>query len=59
MYLKVFKNIKTKLIVAFFLILIIPAIIIGSLAYSTAKNAVKHEMLSGFAQTIQCFKFIY
>ena len=49
---KIFKNIKTKLIFFFFLILIIPAIVIGSLAYSTAKSAVKHEILSGFAQTI-------
>ena len=49
---KIFKNIKTKLIFAFSLILIIPTISVGVLSYLTAKDAVKHEMLSGFNKNI-------
>lgn len=44
-------NLKTKLTVAFLIILIIPSISIGFQAYSTAKKAVKEEMLTGFAKT--------
>lgn len=44
-------NLKTKLVISFLLVLIIPSIIIGTQAYSTAKKAVKHEMLDGFAKT--------
>lgn len=43
---------KTKLIFTFSFILIIPAIIIGSMAYVTAKDAVQHEMLAGFAENV-------
>ena len=46
------SNIKVKLIVAFIIILIIPAISIGLLSYSTAKDAVEHEILQGIEQTI-------
>lgn len=49
--LKSFRNIRTKLIFSFSVILIIPSMIIGLIAYSTAKNAVKEEMLVGFAET--------
>ncbi|TSI11036.1 methyl-accepting chemotaxis protein [Lysinibacillus sp. BW-2-10] len=47
-----FSNLKTKLIITFSAVLIIPAIVIGILAYSAAKNAVEHEILKGFSQTI-------
>lgn len=45
------RNLKTKLIVAFVIILMVPSISIGLQAYSIAKNAVKGEMLAGFAKT--------
>ncbi|OMP67993.1 methyl-accepting chemotaxis protein [Domibacillus epiphyticus] len=48
----IFRNIKTKLFLAFSFILIVPAIIIGSLSYTTAKDAVNNEMLDGFAGTV-------
>ncbi|WP_397539126.1 methyl-accepting chemotaxis protein [Rummeliibacillus pycnus] len=44
-------NLKTKLIISFLSILIIPSIFIGVQSYSTAKKAVKDEMLDGFAKT--------
>lgn len=44
-------SLKTRLIISFLLILIIPSMIIGFQAYSTAKKAVKHEMLDGFEKT--------
>ncbi|MEK4713880.1 methyl-accepting chemotaxis protein [Sporosarcina sp. FSL K6-5500] len=46
------RNIKTKLITSFAIVLIIPAIIIGALAYMTAKDAVKSEILAGFTENI-------
>jgi len=48
----IFRNIKTKLIVAFALILIVPAISIGSIAYITAKNAVEHQVLDGIGENL-------
>ncbi|MCQ6275259.1 methyl-accepting chemotaxis protein [Bacillus sp. V3B] len=50
--LRKFRNLKVKLMLAFSFILIVPAVIIGSLAYLTAKDAVEHEMLDGFAGNI-------
>ena len=47
-----FRNIKTKLIFAFAIILIIPGVTIGSLAYLTAKDTVEDEMLSGIDDNI-------
>jgi len=46
------RNIKVKLMLSFALILMIPAIIVGTFAYTTAKDAVKEEMLAGFSETI-------
>lgn len=46
------QNIKVKLNLSFALVLIVPAIIIGSLAYITAKDAVKLEILDGFTENI-------
>ena len=40
-----FRNIKTKLILAFAVILIIPGIVIGTEAYLTAKNTMRSEIL--------------
>lgn len=48
-----FRNLKPKLILAFSLILIIPAISIGSLSYIIAKGAVEHEILAGIEDTIE------
>lgn len=46
------NNIKVKLISAFILILIIPALSIGSLSYKTAKDAVENEITHGIDQNI-------
>ncbi|MGG0655493.1 methyl-accepting chemotaxis protein [Rummeliibacillus pycnus] len=50
-FLRSIGNLKTKLIISFLSILIIPSIFIGLQSYSTAKNAVKNEMLNGFEKT--------
>lgn len=47
-----FRNMKTKLILAFSLILIIPSIAIGTEAYITAENAVEHEILGGINESL-------
>ncbi len=44
-------SLKTRLMISFLLVLVIPSMIIGFQAYSTAKKAVKHEMLDGFERT--------
>ena len=46
------SNIKVKLVFAFIIILVIPAISIGLLSYSTAKDTVEHEILQGIEQTV-------
>ena len=46
------RNIKGKLILSFALILIIPSLLIGTLAYMTAKDAVEAEILAGFTENI-------
>ncbi|WP_318614687.1 methyl-accepting chemotaxis protein [Sporosarcina sp. YIM B06819] len=46
------RGIKGKLIVSFTLILIIPSILIGTLAFMTAKDAVKSEILAGFTENV-------
>ena len=46
------SNIKVKLIFAFIVFLIVPAITIGFLSYSTAKNAIENDTLHGIEQTI-------
>lgn len=43
---------KTKLIIAFSVILIIPALSIGVSAYSSAKDAVEHEIMDGIDESI-------
>lgn len=48
----IFRNIKTKLIVAFSLMLIIPAISIGSIAYITAKDEVEFQVLDGIGENL-------
>lgn len=47
-----FKHLKTKLILAFSLILIIPAASIGMLAYETAKSSVEKEILANIEDNI-------
>jgi methyl-accepting chemotaxis protein len=48
----IFRNIKTKLILAFAFILIIPALSVGLLGYLTAKEAVRSEILDGIEENI-------
>jgi len=48
----IFRNIKTKLILAFAFILIIPALSVGLLGYLTAKEAVRGEILDGVEENI-------
>ena len=47
-----FNTIRKKLIITFSIILIIPALSIGIFAYSTAKNAVEHEIMDGMDENI-------
>lgn len=47
-----FRNIKVKLIISFAIVLIIPAIIIGTLSYLEAEKAVEKEILNGINQNI-------
>lgn len=47
------KSIRSKLILSFALVLFIPTSIIGALAYVTAKDTVKEEIVSGMNQNIQ------
>nr|WP_084786585.1 methyl-accepting chemotaxis protein [Bacillus tuaregi] len=47
-----FSHIRTKLISAFALILIIPIVIVGALSFLTAKNTVEQEMLAGINQNL-------
>ena len=49
---KFMSNIKVKLVFAFIIFLIIPANSIGYLSYSTAKDAVEHEILHGIEQSV-------
>ena len=46
------SNIKVKLVFAFILFLVVPAISVGLLSYSTAKDTVEHEILQGIEQNI-------
>jgi len=46
-------NLKTKLIISFLLVLILPAMIIGSFAYSSAKDAVENEMFEGINENLK------
>ncbi|WP_394237091.1 methyl-accepting chemotaxis protein [Niallia oryzisoli] len=47
-----FRNIRTKLITAFAIILIIPILIVGGLSYITAKDTVEHEVLAGINESL-------
>nr|WP_077210827.1 methyl-accepting chemotaxis protein [Bacillus dakarensis] len=53
-----FRNIKTKLILAFSLILIVPSVSIGTEAYITAENAVEHEIIAGIDENINLLSSI-
>nr|WP_077212952.1 methyl-accepting chemotaxis protein [Bacillus dakarensis] len=53
-----FRNIKTKLILAFSFILIIPSLLIGTEAYITAKDAVEHEILASIDENINLLNSI-
>nr|WP_075983086.1 methyl-accepting chemotaxis protein [Bacillus massilionigeriensis] len=50
--LRFFKNIKTKLIFSFAIILIVPTITIGYLSFLSAKDAIQAEMLDGFSESL-------
>lgn len=49
---RMLNNIKMKLVLSFSLLLIIPTVMVGMLAYTTAKKAVDHQILSGFKETL-------
>ena len=53
-----FRNMKTKLILAFSLILIIPGIIIGTESYLTAKNTVEQQVLAGATENVNLLNSI-
>ena len=46
------NNMNVKLILAFIVILMLPAISIGTLSYTTAKDAVEKEILHGIEQSM-------
>lgn len=46
------KKLKVKLVLSFTLLLIIPSVLVGALAYTTAKDAVKNEILDGYTGNI-------
>ncbi|KKB41325.1 methyl-accepting chemotaxis protein [Bacillus thermotolerans] len=48
-----FSRLRPKLILAFALTLIIPGLIIGAMAYSTAREAVEEEIQDGFRDSIR------
>lgn len=52
-FLKKSQNLRAKLMIAFALILIIPAIIVGMLAYVSAKSTVKNEVMDGFYENVR------
>ncbi|KAA9011347.1 methyl-accepting chemotaxis protein [Niallia endozanthoxylica] len=47
-----FKHIRTKLITAFALILIIPIIVVGGFSFVTAKETVEHEVVAGINENL-------
>lgn len=47
-----FNTIRRKLILAFSIILIVPALSIGILSYSTAENAIENEIMDGIDENI-------
>lgn len=47
-----FSHLKTKLMVSFAFMLIIPTITIGTISYKTARDAVKNEQLLGFSENV-------
>lgn len=49
---KFFSNLKTKLILTFSFILIVPSVIIGSLSLMSAEKAVEDQILFGFTETM-------
>lgn len=46
------KSLRTKLMVAFALFLLVPSLVIGGFSYLTAKKTVKQEVLEGFTSNI-------
>lgn len=47
-----FRNIRTKLILAFAFMLIIPAAIIGAISNTTARDTLEHHVLNGISENI-------
>ncbi|ADC49235.1 methyl-accepting chemotaxis protein [Alkalihalophilus pseudofirmus OF4] len=56
--LKLLKTLKMKLIISFTLILIIPSVVIGMLAYNAAKGAVEEEIISAGKQDVNLLNSI-
>ncbi|WEG19204.1 methyl-accepting chemotaxis protein (plasmid) [Alkalihalophilus pseudofirmus] len=58
-FMNVFKaSLKMKLIISFAIILIVPSVIIGILAYNAAKDAVEDEIISAAAQKVDILDMI-
>jgi len=49
---KIFKNLRSKLIIFFTFVLLVPSISVGTFAYFSAKNSVKNEILYGIGENI-------
>ncbi|MGE7021649.1 methyl-accepting chemotaxis protein [Solibacillus cecembensis] len=48
-----FKSLKSKLYLAFALILIIPVVLVGSLSYQSAKNSIEEEILFSADESVK------
>lgn len=46
------KSLRTKLMTAFVLFLLVPSLVVGGFSYMTAKNTVKKEVLEGFTANV-------
>ncbi len=45
-------SLRTKLIVSFMLLLIVPSVLVGAFAYMSSKDAVESEIMTGFQENI-------
>ncbi|MBE3570733.1 MAG: methyl-accepting chemotaxis protein [Bacillales bacterium] len=53
MKITLFNNLKSKLIVSFAIILLIPSIIVGSLAYNSAKNQIQNQIFTSANENVK------
>ncbi|MEC2074306.1 methyl-accepting chemotaxis protein [Alkalihalophilus marmarensis] len=58
-FMNLFKaSLKMKLLISFAMILIVPSVIVGILAYNAAKHAVEDEIVSAARQNVELLNFI-